>query len=247
MMNALKMDLYRLFKTKSLYVIWLFYTIITMMGIYILFGIGDVDSHITITVLNMMSDTSIFQLSLFIAIFTVLYTTADRKSGYIKNIAGQVPVRSSLILSKSICLLLYTILSFGWSIVVYTIALGLFVGDMKLGPVKDFLCFIGVQILLHYAMALIAMLVAVVITSDLVGMIIAVIIGAKMTEMFYGSINTLFGNDFDISRYTLVGQMLSVELDHVGSAAGHAVLVGCCFAVGAMVISCLVFEKRDIV
>ena len=50
--------------------------------------------------------------AIFVVIFAVLFATSDIRCGYIKNIGGQCKRRSSLVLSKAVNLLIYTVLTF---------------------------------------------------------------------------------------------------------------------------------------
>ena len=49
--------------------------------------------------------------ALLLVIFTVLFSTADISSGYIKNIGGQVRNRGTLIFSRAIALAVFTVLT----------------------------------------------------------------------------------------------------------------------------------------
>ena len=49
--------------------------------------------------------------ALFLIIFAVMFSTADIKSGYIKNIGGQVPRRGVLVVSKAVALALFTVIT----------------------------------------------------------------------------------------------------------------------------------------
>ena len=141
MLKLIKMDLYRMFHTKAFYIIWIilgaaviFSTTMSKEDYQYMqeeaakgqletvseegtlnFGLSvslptKPEEKVTIFDQIFANMQSKF-IALFLVIFTVLFSTADLTSGYIKNIGGQVKDRGSLILSKAIVLLLYTVLT----------------------------------------------------------------------------------------------------------------------------------------
>ena len=148
MFNMIKMDLYRMFHTKALYVIWivlaaavLFTTSMSREDLQYIQeesqeneSTGDaaaegenqeaemINMGMQVTIPTQPGEkVTLFDqvfanlqakfVALFFLIFTVLYSSADIGSGYIKNIGGQVRDRSSLIISRAAVLLVYTVLS----------------------------------------------------------------------------------------------------------------------------------------
>ena len=142
MLNLIKMDLYRMFRTKSLYVICivlaaalLFTTILCKTDYEILneadavqqeqvaelttenINVGMMVTLPTepgekVTVYDIFFANSQGKLyALLLVIFTVLFSTADISSGYIKNIGGQVRNRGTLIFSRAIALAVFTVLT----------------------------------------------------------------------------------------------------------------------------------------
>lgn len=83
-------------------------------------------------------------------IFLVLFVTADRKNGYIKNIGGQVKYRSSLIWAKWVAAAVYTLVFDVAMFVVEAAGMGISLGYLHWGDVKAYLPVIGVQMLLQY-------------------------------------------------------------------------------------------------
>lgn len=127
MLNIIKMDLYRMLKTKSMYVIWIVLAAILLITTslcktdYELLTEKDamkqeqvteptvdnlnVGMMVTlptepgkkVTVYDIFFANSQGKLyALLLVIFTVLFSTADISSGYIKNIGGQVRNRGIL-------------------------------------------------------------------------------------------------------------------------------------------------------
>ena len=196
MLNMIKMDLYRMVRTKSMYVVWI------VMAAAIFFSTSmsklDIDTmnkeaeqqqteSIAETVkpetINMgMSvflptqpgeKVTVFDqvyanlqakfVALFLVIFTVLFSSADIGSGYIKNIGGQVRSRRNLIFSKASVLFVYTTVTMLLYFIIQIIAQQMYFGYLEWGNGSELLRYFGIQILLHYALVLISMAIAVVL------------------------------------------------------------------------------------
>lgn len=75
-------------------------------------------------------------IALVFACFTVIYATADITSGYVKNIAGQIRNRKSLIYAKTLSLLVYCVGSMGFLIPIQAVCSQLFFGYVEWGRGK---------------------------------------------------------------------------------------------------------------
>ena len=173
-LNMIKMDVYRMFRTKSMYVIWIILLASALLTSFLskidydavnkewerqqaVESQADTDGQ-TVDVVNAQDieeqqadNSNKEQLSqqntdnvnigmsvelptepgkkvtvmdvffsnaqgkfyaLFLVIFAVMFATADIKSGYIKNIGGQVSQRGMLIASRAVALALFTAITF---------------------------------------------------------------------------------------------------------------------------------------
>ena len=86
---------------------------------------------------------------------------------YVKNIAGQIRNRKSLIYAKTLSLLVYCVGSMGFLIPIQAVCIELFFGYVEWGPWKDFLYYLGIQTLLHYAFILTMMMLAVILKNNI--------------------------------------------------------------------------------
>ena len=146
MLNAVKMDFYRMIRTKSLYVVILIFVMMTVISTILCKSEFDdmeiqqdnyetvmqeenndtVNAGISVilptkpgekvTVYDMFyANVKGKEVALFLVIFAVIFSAADFKSGYIKNIGGQTRKRFlSDFVKGSVSLYLYGI--FVWSI-----------------------------------------------------------------------------------------------------------------------------------
>lgn len=281
MLNVIKMDFYRMFKTKSFYVIWIVMAILIILTTYMsaeeyrdteiqqeknqeMQEISPEDMNFGMTVIlptEAAEKVTVYDIvfaniqgkviGLFIVIFAVLFSTTDLNSGYIKNIGGQVARRSRLVWSKGLSLFVYTILTFGISVVVQAISNKVFFGYIKMGDVGLFFKYLVMQIVLHFALAMICMAIAMLIRNNVVSMTIAVCLCMNVMVMFYSGIDKILKNivpkDFHILNYTVTGKISLLPMNFTNKEGLAAFVVGCIFIVVMSIISSVMFEKRDIV
>lgn len=251
MMNLIKMNVYRLFKTKAFYIIMAVMAFLVVFMSFMINGIDGGASADEITILDSMSFTNLF-VGIMSAVFAVIFISADANTGYIKNIGGQVAFRSSLILAKAVALLISDVILVAEYFIVQWIADYVILGSAGLGEVDRFVMVVLFSILLHYALSLICMMLAILIKKSAIAMTLSVVLGFHMTEtLLYESINMMVndgGNGtFDIANYMLMGNLSRIVSNVDAAYYGQMLAVGICFAVAAIIITCFVFEKRDIV
>ena len=166
MLNMIRMELFRMFKTKSLYVIWTIFAVLMIVTTALTAGemdaysledrqqnyeyameeqeSGQVNLGMDVTPPTKPGEqVSVFDMffanikgkavAVFMIIFTILYSTADVTSGFVKNIAGQVKNRGLIVCAKAVCLFLYTVLTMMLFFIVQAVANKLFFHEVILG------------------------------------------------------------------------------------------------------------------
>ena len=283
MLNMIRMELYRMFKTKSLYVIWL----VLAAGILFTTGLSademktytmeekqemyeyatgqqksdTVNLGMDVTVPTKPGDTvSVFDLfygnikgkflALFMVIFAVLYSTADMTSGFIKNIAGQVRDRSGLVFAKGVSLFVYTVLTMLIFTGIQTISNALFFDELVFGPVKEFLQYAGIQTLLHFALLIIVMCIAIVLRNNVISMMLSVCLCMNVLVIFYSFLDNLIAKahikNFHVLEYTVTGNISFLETNVTAKMAVTALAVSIAFVIVMIEVCSTVFKKRDI-
>jgi len=278
MLNMIRMELYRMFKTKSLYVIWL----VLAAGILFTTGLSademktytmeekqemyeyatgqqksdTVNLGMDVTVPTKPGDTvSVFDLfygnikgkflALFMVIFAVLYSTADMTSGFIKNIAGQVRDRRGLVFAKGVSLFVYTVLTMLIFTGIQTISNALFFDELVFGPVKEFLQYAGIQTLLHFALLIIVMCIAIVLRNNVISMMLSVCLCMNVLVIFYSFLDNLIAKahikNFHVLEYTVTGNISFLETNVTAKMA-----VSIAFVIVMIEVCSTVFKKRDI-
>lgn len=217
MLNMIKMDIYRMFKTKAMYIVWLFMVIAVVFTTSLLkqdykdaemqqesyeesLETQNVNVGMSVTLpTEPNTKVSLYDVAyanlqgkfvtLFIVIFAVIFATADINSGYIKNFGGQVRSRWMLILSKTAAIITYTILTLLLFLVVQGISNWVYFGYFKLGPAKQFVIYMAVQTILHCAFAVIITALAIIIHNNVFTMVLAVCMCMNMMVILYSSVD----------------------------------------------------------
>lgn len=280
MFNMIKMDMFRMFKSRSMLVIGIIFAVMTVstsIMLKVVYEDENLSQIVEETKETQENDASVgmsinivpgeegkitildeiygniggMLLALFLVIFTVLYSSADYTSGYIKNIAGQVKNRSMLVFSKAICLFVYTVVLFIFYVAVQTISDTVVSGYFNLGNASKLFSYIGVQFILHYALALLVMCITLLIRNNLISMIIAVCLSLNVFTMIYGLFDKIVSNigikDFAVSEYTLTGNIVSLLPGFDAKDAVRCIITACVFGVAFLLIGSTVSRKRDVV
>lgn len=188
--------------------------------------------------------------ALFMVLFTVLFSTADVTSGYVKNIAGQVKDRSNLVISKAVVLIVFTVITMLGIILVQAIANRLFYGYLEWGSIRDFAGYTGMQMLLHCALVLVVMTLAIILKNNVWSIVIAVCLCMNLSVVLYSGIDKLLHGmgfkDFQLCKYTLTGNIELLSMNLGGKGYVTAFATGLVFLITMPVLSGYVFKKRDI-
>lgn len=188
--------------------------------------------------------------ALFLVIFAVLFSTADISSGYIKNIGGQVQSRGALVISRAIALAVFTIMTLAGVFVFQAVANGIIFGYLEWGDAKAILLYFATEVVLHYALVLICMTIAVTLKNNVISMVIAVCLTMNVMTIVYGLVNNAIQKmgiqNFQIYEYTITGKLSLLPMNPGGKECLAAFGVALAFIVAAIVAGSVVFQKRDI-
>lgn len=284
MLNYIKMDLYRMFRMKSFFVIGIILVLATFFTtsmsvldykamkkeaeqnpqVYEQENSSDeeqVNLGINVTIPTRPGEmVTVYDqvyanlhgkfIALFMVIFAVLFSGSDLSSGYIKNIGGQMKNRGNLILSKAVALFVFTVLAMLFYLIVQTAAQAVCFQNLEIGPIKSLAVYSASQILLHYALLLICMMIMIITRSQVFSMTFAVLLCMNVMVIFYSTIDKVIEKlgveDFQFIRYTVTGRMSLLEMVPSAESCGRAVLIAVMFALAVTVLSSQIFRKRDI-
>ncbi|QOV20206.1 ABC transporter permease [Blautia liquoris] len=283
MLNMIKMDLYRMFRTKSTYVIW----ILIAAAVIFTTWMSKLDTQdLNKEALNQQTESSVQSeeseeinlgmsvslptqpgekvtvfdqvyanlqskfIALFILIFAVLFSSADINSGYIKNIGGQVKSRGNLIFSRAIALFIYTGLSLCLYLILQIVMQQVCFGYLVWGDKSNLLKYFFTQMLLHYALVLICMAIAVILNSSVLSMAISICLSMNLMGLIYSVVDVfihkLGAKNFQLFDYTVTGKIALLPMAPGSKSILAAVCVAAVFGIGATAVTGRVFGKRDI-
>ena len=286
MLNMIKMDLYRMFHTKALYVIWIVLAAAVFFTTYMsredlqsiqrmaqentdpgeTAGEEEQEEERINMGMQVMIPTqpgekvTLFDqiyanlqakfAALFFLIFAVLYSAADIGSGYIKNIGGQVRERSSLILSRAAALLVYTVLSMALYLIFQAVCQRICFGYLIWGEAAQFWKYVGMQTVLHYALVLITMALAVILKYNVISMTLAICLTMNVLVIFYSAIDkvihSLGAEDFHIIEHTVTGKIALLSMNGGSKEYLLALATAAVFGAAATALTCIVFRRRDV-
>ena len=191
-------------------------------------------------------------LAILCVIFAAIFTNADYKNGYIKNIAGQFPRREQLVASKFIVIAFQVLVM----VVVFTISIVvsgyvMWGSDFYLGSVTELFQYLGVQYLLHLGIAAVMMLLCILTYSTVFSMTSGILLCSGLAVPIYSLINKAInglktGLEFDINKYILDGNITMLLYDSTSEVMVRGVAVGVAFAIVSLLISTIIVKKRDI-
>lgn len=314
MLNMIKMDVYRMFRTKSMYVIWIILLASALLTSFLskidydaankewekqqaVESQADTDTDMQAAdVINAQdieqqqaADSNKEQLSqqntdnvnlgmsvelptepgkkvtvmdvffsnaqgkfyaLFLVIFAVMFATADIKSGYIKNIGGQVSQRGMLIVSRAVALALFTAITFAGIFVFQAAANMLAFKCVVWGDWKEIIPYFLTELMLHYAFVLICTAIAVIIKNNVISMTLSVCLTMNIMSIVYALIdyvgNRVGLHNFNIYKYTVTGKMAMLPMNAGREDIISSMCVAAAFIIIMLSLSSYIFQKRDI-
>lgn len=253
MTNLIKMEWYKLRTSKMFFVLL---TITFVLSILIASAVPAISGAIggTVSPANLSDILSnpfslgLLMLPVFISAASFLYY--DFSDGYVKNIAGQLSDRGSLVFAKFFIIVVHNLIFFAAA------ALGCVVGAvLTQGIIVDAALWggvltLGLKWLLSVALCSIVMFFAVGLRNKTLAIIIAVVFATGSLSLLYMGINygattLLHLENFAIGNYlpdSLIGSVSAVS----GDLVVNAIIVSAVFIGLFLWLTYTVFKKRDI-
>ena len=280
MLNMIRMDFYRMIKTKSFYMVLLVFLVMTAISTVlckteledakiqqsnyesILEQENTQTTNVGISVIlptkpgEKASVYDMFyanvqgkEVALFLVIFAVMFSLADFKSGFIKNIGGQARKRFYLIASKTIVLTMFTVILFVLFLFFQALCNQVILGYLKWGDTGDLLTYLGTELVLHAAFAIFIMALSIIIQSNAASMILAIALSIDLAVILYSMFDRFVQKyadvDFHIMDYLVTGKISMLPMTAQTSDIQSALLVSAAFIVGSLAVCGIVFQKRD--
>lgn len=259
MINLLRADLYRLFRSKALYICTFISIIFALLNVLIIKY-----TYSSVSMLGMYSfmisklsavwmiENFSSNVSLFIAIFIAIFITSEFTFQTIKNITSRGFSREKIYASKYIssCIasLIIFFLSFISVIILSTIMWGF--GTIPDKFAINLLCMLALQVLYLISLTSIFTMIAFLVRNNGGAIsinIIIVFLSKILIELVSLLLYRIIKKEIDITKYWLLAyeeifSSLSFEKDVVI----RGIIVCLSFLVVAFVIGVVTFKKRDI-
>ena len=269
MFNLIKMEFYRLFRTKSVKIGAICAAVVSFMYMLFNFGILELvkrllpDAAFGIGMLFsvvfwlegvdfaeiILKATGAFSLFLS-CVIAASYIGAEQSSGYVKNIAGQLPNRGLLIGSRFVAtcfiqfmvLAIYTVVSSACALIFFGKYINACsIGALIFGLILRFLLFCAVDAALLFFCTL--------TKSHAIAMVIGAIFGTGATGIVYSTASvflSILKINVNISMLMPDGINGLINPSSVGEIAVRAILVSAIFILGFTFSAAMVIKKRDV-
>lgn len=207
MFNLIKMDVYRLFRTKSFYVIGaILLAFIALMIYSINFMISngsmkDINRDAVDfgnLLVNVFSNTII---PLLIGIGAAMFICADYSSGYIKNIASGVSSKANIAISKFITITISTILYFIVILIFVYLAASLVIGNVVFNDMSTVVQYIALSLFLNLVFVGLAVAASSIFRSSAAS-ITTVVVVIMFAPLAFSLIKLVI--DTDLSKYSAI-------------------------------------------
>ena len=253
MFNLVKADLYRLFKTKSYYIVG---AILAAFILTLMYSLGDMinsgvsaeqfDYGFNITnpqlidlLYNVLMNTI---LPMIIGIGAAMYICTDYSSGYIKNIASSVNNKATIALSKFITMIVGVTIYFILMILLTYIFGTLLIGNVVIGDVAAILQYAGMSLFLNLVIVAFVILAASFFRSSAATITLIVVV-VMTAQLGYQVLDQFLGLDLaEFSPIMNIGILTPANTELWGTM----IISGLVF-MGIYIASSLVtMEKKDI-
>lgn len=242
MYQIIKMDLFRLRKTKSTYVFLGLMSVLVLLSSFLFsfsaenmlvdetvnqYGIREGMSQSGIDVFflseskaSLITDTTTGSnlIFMFPAIFMVLFSGAYNKNNYIRNINGYLPKKYELIISNlvvsMIFSLVFVIIAFSVAHIGYTICSD-FYNSLPFGNILEYSKFIFLYFLLLVAVCTVTSFFTLVINNQQASIVLAVLYGSGALINVSTNILKLFFKTLDIEKYAPSYIFYQINLDNI--------------------------------
>lgn len=191
-------------------------------------------------------------LLILLSIFSSMYVYAEQKTGYIKNIAGQLSFKGILGISK-LAGIAVQVLTVSASFIAGTVIAGkiIFGDKFIVGDVSLLMTLIGIELLLHFAYASLVSMMCILARSSAFSMTAGILMTSGMPIFIYSGINyllhktSLFKNA-NVSKLGLDTQIFNIAASIESGELARPVITGIVYIVISAVISAVVMQKREI-
>ena len=190
-------------------------------------------------------------LLILVVIFVTLFVSAERKNGFIKNIAGHFPNRGIMVAAKLIAVAVQILLMFAvFALFTLIFSFPLLGNRIELHSAAELLKLAGIQYLLHYAFACLITFLCLLTNSSAMSMTTGILIASGLGTPIYSLIDRavqwLPKDSFHIAEYMLENNIASISTQSGPKLITSGILTGLAFILITAAFSVLIVQKRDV-
>ena len=271
MINLLKFDFFKLRKSRSTWIILLLVVLFTTLSVMITYTslTGNIDDKMTNYAYEISGERDLLHLSdmtvvdwiqdavsggfftIFIAIYTVLFVISDFSFGYIKNIYGSIYLKTNYFISKLLISSFFIMLTTITSYIITIVISKLYIGVSDYGSITKLLKYTLIQTLLLISFSSLIIALTIMVGKGLNAIIISMGYSLIFFELLYTSVNQLVKglfkiSDFNIAKYTIIGNMREITLEASGKQYGIAIVVSLLVIIISLIMGSIFFAKKDV-
>lgn len=191
-------------------------------------------------------------LGILISVGAAIIANSERKHGYIKNIAGQIPSRGMLILAKLPAMLLESLMILIFATLGFALAGRILFEKFVFGNPAGFVRAFAVQLFLSLALCALILMICTLAENAASGIITGIVLSAGILSFLYGMINKALwrylhlSESFDITDYTLSTRLMSVFSASDTGALIHGLVIGVVYLAVCSAGACMIIRRKDI-
>lgn len=228
-----------------------FYVMQIILLLYNIIVAIEMDNQSIGAFISLISDI----IPLFTVIFLSIFVYSDYKNGYIKNIAGIVPSKVNLLLSKMVIAAIYILISFAiyiFSGLLFSVIFAKHGFTYEDAAFIQILKCLGVHFVLQFAMAMIPITLVTLSRSNALACTISILAAtSSICSMVYGITMVLMAYDIIPSSFNILSFFISPYFSRVDYLSGADIILKA-LAVAAVYIAVMVsisifaIKKKDV-
>lgn len=277
MLNAIKMNFYRLRKSKSTLIMIIAAAILGALSILLIAmqlnlfkenpSLAETMSTDSSAKLGIHIDTFFSWIKgdinlsemlssqlksgavlILITIFTSLFITSERKNGFIKNIGGQFENRHNLVIGQMVAAATQVFLIILAFVAASVVCSAVVWGNrLTYSSLGSLIGLFCVQYVLALAFGCLIMMIATVTRSTPVTIIIGLLISNGVIALVYKLIDYAVGHSYQIEKYVIDGNITSLGISNLGENAVRALIISLIYIVVTGILAMVNNQKRDVI
>ncbi len=253
--NLIKMDLYRMQRSRSYLVILILVALSALVVTPAAWALGmlarvfsDETSLLpkTAELTGFIADPFPFLNAMLIMIAASHFFYADIEFGYIKNIAGQMPKKGYTVLSKFIVIMVQNLFFMALGVICSLIGTLFFQRIVLEGDLGHALLVFCLKFLLLQGCCSILLLFVTSLRNKSMGSVLSVLMGTGLLFLVYMGIDSALGRVFRLGSFSVADYMPDQLLRQSNPDTLRAFLVAAVTIAIFLPLSIRVFDRRDV-